>query len=63
MTYRCPACNTPITLAPGEVAPRSKVIYRCTICRLHLVLDTTGKKMVVPPIDAAIDRTRTPPKR
>ena len=41
MPWKCPACSTPIRqqlTAAGDDSPRPGVIYRCSVCRLELVL-------------------------
>jgi hypothetical protein len=48
MPWKCPACSTPIRqqlTAAGDDAPRPGVIYRCTVCRLELVLDPAAHEM------------------
>jgi hypothetical protein len=63
MPWKCPACSTPIRqqlMAAGDDAPRPGIIYRCSICRLELVLD--AGQMIVAPLapDTDSDRRRRP---
>jgi hypothetical protein len=47
MPWLCPACDTPIR--HHEPHPRPRVMYRCHICRLELVLHAeTGALMLAP---------------
>ena len=42
MPWKCPACSTPIRqqlIAAGQDSPRLGDVYRCSVCRLELVLD------------------------
>jgi hypothetical protein len=50
MSWRCPACEIPIDHTELEDRPRPRVIYRCHVCRLELVLDRATGKLTVPPI-------------
>ena len=53
MPWKCPACSTPIRhqlIANGDESPRPARIYRCSVCRLELVLSDDGFKMVVAPL-------------
>src|SRR6185369_13264548 len=52
--WKCPACSTPIRrelMAAGDVAPQPDRLYRCSICRLELVLDRDGTRMIIAPRD------------
>lgn len=54
MAWRCPACSTPIRrelIAAGDEKPLPGRIYRCSVCRLELILSDNGTHMVVAPID------------
>jgi hypothetical protein len=57
MTWRCPACHTPIRserVGIGHDVPlQPGMVYRCWICRLELVLIDDGTKLIV-------DRRRQP---
>jgi hypothetical protein len=47
MPWLCPACDTPIR--HHEPHPRPRVLYRCHICRLELVVHAeTGALMLAP---------------
>jgi len=63
MPWNCPACNSRLrlTIGVGESAPRRGVIYRCHVCRLELVLDPSGERLVVAPL--ATDGDTEPPRR
>jgi hypothetical protein len=61
MTWRCPACSTQIQHGANELELRPGVLYRCHVCRLELVLDLKTNRLMVPPMDAALDAS--PPKR
>jgi hypothetical protein len=53
MPWKCPACSTPIRQqlqASGHEAPRPACIYRCSVCRLELLLSDDGLKLVVAPL-------------
>ena len=55
MPWKCPACSTPIRqqlTAAGDDAPRPGVVYRCTVCRLELVLDPAAEQMITLPMPA-----------
>jgi len=56
----CPACYTPINLPINDPEPAPTRIYRCSVCRLELVLDPRRRQMVVPAMETAADR---PPKK
>ena len=50
MPWRCPACETPVRHGERDTdGPRPGQVYRCHVCRLELVLDTTTKKLTVTP--------------
>ena len=51
MPWRCPACSTQIQHNEHEPTPRAGRIYRCSVCRLELVLDVSLQKLVVPPLE------------
>ena len=53
MPWQCPACSTfirPELKKAGHETPRQGYIYRCSICRLDLVLNDQGTQMVVAPL-------------
>jgi DNA-directed RNA polymerase subunit RPC12/RpoP len=53
MPWRCPACSSFIRrelAAAGDELPRPGRIYRCSICRLELVLSDDGTRMEIAPI-------------
>ena len=52
MTWRCPACSQPIRHDPHDVAPTPGIVYRCSVCRLELLVDEQAQKMIVAPLDA-----------
>jgi hypothetical protein len=63
MPWKCPACSTPIRqqlTAAGDAEPRLGVIYRCSVCRLELVIDAAASAMTIAPLpaDSADDRPR-----
>jgi len=60
MHFRCPACMTQIEQRPNEDAPRSGVIYRCSVCRLELTLVEKTQIDVAP---LAPDRRHEPVRR
>jgi hypothetical protein len=54
MPWKCPACSTYIRrelMEAGDETPQPARIYRCSICRLELVLSDDGTQMVVAPLD------------
>lgn len=56
MPWKCPACSTPIRnqlLASGHDSPHRDHVYRCSVCRLELVLADDGSNMVVAPLPEA----------
>jgi len=56
--WKCPACSTFIRRelkAAGHETPQPGHIYRCSICRLELVLSNDGMKMIVAPLDEQHD--------
>jgi hypothetical protein len=59
MSWRCPACDTSIDHTELEEQPRPRVIYRCHICRLELILDRATGKLTVAPIFDAEATSRT----
>lgn len=52
-SWRCSACQTPIEHNVGvDKAPRAGQLYRCPICRLDLVWDSSiSKLMPAPPLE------------
>ena len=48
MTWTCPACSTQIQ--HEQPRPLPKVVYRCHVCRLELVVDEQTSKLVVAPL-------------
>jgi hypothetical protein len=53
MPWKCPACQTlirPQLIAAGEDKPTPGKIYRCTVCRLELVLDPETDALTVTPL-------------
>ena len=58
MPWKCPACSTPIRqqlIATGHESPHPACIYRCSVCRLELVLSDDGSNMVVAPLPDDVD--------
>lgn len=58
MPWKCPACSTFIRrelMAAGDETPQPERVYRCSICRLELVLNDDGTQMVVAPLDRQSD--------
>jgi hypothetical protein len=53
MPWTCPACSTPIQ--HEQPRPLPKVVYRCHICRLELVVDEYTGKLKIAPLPAAPD--------
>jgi hypothetical protein len=52
MTWRCPACLTPVQHSrPDDALPRPGVVYRCHVCHLELEVDPETHKIRVAPID------------
>jgi len=45
---------------PGEDSPRPQVVYRCSVCRLELVLDERTRRLTVAPLR---DTEPPPPNR
>jgi rubredoxin len=61
--WRCPACSTRIHHNPHEASPRDGVVYRCSVCRLELIVDPKrGDRMIVVPVSPA-PPTRDPKRR
>jgi hypothetical protein len=58
MALTCPACSAEIRKKADEPLPMPGVVYRCSVCRLELVLDRDGYDMNLAPIarDMAADR-------
>jgi hypothetical protein len=50
MPWRCPACQIPIKHSHLEESPRLAVRYRCHICRLELMLNSTTNRLDVAPL-------------
>lgn len=48
--WTCPACRLPIQHSESELAPRRKIVYRCHVCRLELVIDDSHSKLIVIPM-------------
>jgi hypothetical protein len=46
--WRCPACATRIQHQDAE--PRTNIVYRCTVCRLELVIDPETLKLGLAPL-------------
>jgi predicted Zn finger-like uncharacterized protein len=58
MPWRCPACQTQIRHADGELAPQPGRVYRCHVCRLELVVDEQNQRLTVAPFP--MDNTDKP---
>jgi len=61
MSWRCPACSTPIRHNDFDPVPRLHTRYRCHLCRLELILDPELDVMTLAPMVAAVDDK--PPRR
>src|SRR5262245_48164543 len=48
MAWKCPACGSDIRHT--EDTPFAGVVYRCHVCRLELILDTTTNRLIVAPL-------------
>jgi len=57
MTWKCPACQTPIA-HDGDM-PEPRRVYRCHVCRLELVLDESTRKLTVAALTAPPNRRAT----
>jgi hypothetical protein len=55
MPWTCPACQNTIRHSEIETAPRLGITYRCTICRLELVVAPEGSHMALAPWAADFD--------
>jgi hypothetical protein len=58
MPWKCPACSTPIRqqlTAAGDYTPRPGIIYRCSVCRLELVLNPDADQMTIAPLPPDTD--------
>jgi len=60
MPWRCPACSTEITHRLGDDRPRPGVVYRCSVCRLELVVDEATNKLKVAPLPPEPPRDSRP---
>jgi hypothetical protein len=49
MSWTCPACHNAIQYSEVETAPRPDLIYRCSVCRLELVVDPSHERMILAP--------------
>jgi rubredoxin len=60
MPWRCPACQTHIRHSEIEEQPRPGQLYRCSICRLELLLDEQSGRLTVAPMrgDAPDEKDR-----
>ena len=59
MPWRCPFCSTPIDYHPADTVPRPGTVYRCSVCRLELIVDEAASRMTVAPLDTHSE----PPKK
>jgi hypothetical protein len=49
--WKCPACQSPIEHDDRRLhLLHVDVIYRCPVCRLELVIDRAGNKLVLAPM-------------
>jgi len=46
--WRCPACGTRIQ--HHDAGPRTDIVYRCTVCRLELVIDPETLRLGLAPL-------------
>jgi hypothetical protein len=46
--WKCPACQTVIRV-DGD-GPQANRIYRCSVCRLELIVDEERQKLIVAPL-------------
>jgi hypothetical protein len=58
MPWTCPACGIAIRHGESNALPTAGAQYRCHVCRLELVFDKTGRKLIVPALDDADDKKR-----
>jgi hypothetical protein len=54
MPWKCPACRTSLQRRDGD-APRSRVIYRCHVCRLELVFNADTGQLDLAPFPSQSD--------
>jgi hypothetical protein len=52
MPWTCPACSTQIRPAVAHHGdlPRTDVVYRCPVCRLELVFNSTSNTLMPAPL-------------
>ena len=56
MTWRCPACLTPVQHSrPDDELARAGVVYRCHVCHLELEVDPDTRKIRIAPPDRPAD--------
>jgi hypothetical protein len=58
MHWTCPACQNAIRHSATAGAPRPGVTYRCTVCRLELIVDLERTCMTLAPFPADEDDER-----
>jgi hypothetical protein len=64
MSWKCPACTTPIRQQltdAGDENPHPGRIYHCSVCRLELTVD--GDRMIIAPLMSETADDRAPRKR
>jgi hypothetical protein len=47
MVWRCPGCRLPLHQVGADRVAKRKVTYRCHVCRLDLVVDWNGGRLIV----------------
>jgi hypothetical protein len=56
MRWNCPACDAPIRHEAQTGAPAR--VYRCSVCRLELVVDAKADRLVLAPFQPVDDPIR-----
>jgi hypothetical protein len=55
--WKCPACQTAIRMDGN--GPHQNRVYRCSVCRLELVLDENLRELTVAPLPTAPPASET----
>jgi rubredoxin len=61
MPWKCPACETQLRLDGPR--PEANRVYRCSVCRLELVLDDEAGRLTVAPLPPPVDNEPGQPQQ
>ena len=58
MSWQCPACQMTLPHREGVRTPPPGIVYRCPICHINLVANTTTGRLIIVPVRKNLTITR-----